>query len=620
MQLVWLSCPVMTRLVSMLQLARGLIRRRGLVAATVARRWFAFFVPATLCLAFILSVGPFLQSYIVSLVSSDAPSIYGSAYADGLASFPSLDDWLLAGFDWDYLVVSGLAVSVACYSQTARGQFASLAVACSVGLSAVDVLAWATEPSIDLGQLLVSFCANLTGSAVVALLLLTIIWMHERVAPGGGQTIRAVYLILAGLAVSVLTHYALLFFYKPLSVRVDFTASRPMSGVFNGHRIIGATTRRASQKNVDTARPRAFGLLPEVNGGRGEVNSPAGRLKVSWRPNAPGPGYLVNLTFYANCFGPRQIAKLPSWRVGLVRPGVRSLDLAFDGGQTWFGISPDERNRLSYVDAQPLLFSTQSEKDGIRITYFSTGEGTLRNVGPERQAFFLNAALMKSDGSSGVIVPRALDLIVNGERQRIVFERTGTINADATHTCQALVPPPGMGPHSVGGSRLVSSRSLMSIGILVRLAPMPQTSTRVFAPPADSVAVTGGNGWLEIAGLEPEKLAEKDLGGTDFIGIGRGLKELLVEGARIEIRRDQQLIVLGDLRGGYGEDGTLRISGDARAAWLESRRLNPTKWERLPTEMQIFVLTSFVAMLAGVANLWRKLFTRLRDPAPLLCA
>lgn len=589
----------------------------------LARRWSPPVAPVAIFLAFLLSVGPFLQLYFVSLVGSDEPSVYGSAYSNAVAPFPRLADWLIAAFEWRFLLIGGLAASCACRASTSRGQFAAVATACFAGLCILDVFDWFLLPSRVLGQLLVSFGANLVGSAVAATLLLAVLSFQERTWAAAGQAIRAALLLLAGLAVSIVVYYALLFFYKPLPVRISLTASHPFSGGFAPHPRGPAVKRLMNSDDHDLARDGsgAFGLLPEsASGGRGEVNSPAGRLRVRWRRNRPDGDFVASLAFYADCLGYDQVAKLSKVQGMTALSDVDALDLRFDAGQTFLDIPAHPRNGFSYDEPQPALVTTDVEKAGTTVTYFSAGRGRLRNVGPERQEFFLNAMLMKSVKGDVIMVPRALRIVVNGVPQRVRFASTGTINPHAAMKCRALsLSGLGRVDPSRGVIRVAQSH-LTSAGVLVRLTPAHQRSTTVLRTPVHSVEVSGGNGWFAVTGIAPDRLKNGYLGITDFLIVNRGIEELSVDGVRVDVVKSSRAAITGDLSGSYDEEGDVHVEGSAQAAWLNGRRLNPTKWERLSNELRIFVLTTIAAVAAALGRLMVRLLRRLTDPAPLLHA
>src|SRR5579871_3934570 len=63
----------------------------------------AIVLPYALSVAFITSIGPQLQQYVLRILSSDAPSLYGAVYDETIAQFPTLPGWLAYGFSWGAL-------------------------------------------------------------------------------------------------------------------------------------------------------------------------------------------------------------------------------------------------------------------------------------------------------------------------------------------------------------------------------------------------------------------------------------------------------------------------------------------------------------------------------------
>jgi hypothetical protein len=155
------------------------------------------------------------------------------------------------------------------------------------------------------------------------------------------------------------------------------------------------------------------------------------------------------------------------------------------------------------------------------------------------------------------------------------------------------------------------------VGARVSIEPHAPSPSDFLSHDYNVLRVAGNIGWATIEADERKDLAESQVGMAEILMIGEGLSSLVVAGRKIEVGPKDALVAVGEIDGEYDKDANLLLTGEARNLWLNDKRLNPTKWERLAVEVQLFVITTLLAAGLGIARSFRPIIRRFADPAPL---
>ncbi|MDX8494967.1 hypothetical protein RFN29_25750 [Mesorhizobium sp. VK22B] len=151
-----------------------------------------------LAIGIILSIGPTIQWLTVSLITSDAPGIYESAYKTGLIAFPSLEAWFEDGLYWQFFAMAAIIVIFSFDSRSAGRIFDRVALSSFLTLSAADIFALAVQGTFSKGDIFQNILSNLVGGIALAAIVVLILIFSEYCykALGGSTTARR---IAAGL-------------------------------------------------------------------------------------------------------------------------------------------------------------------------------------------------------------------------------------------------------------------------------------------------------------------------------------------------------------------------------------------------------------------------------------
>ena len=190
------------------------------------------FVAFIVSFSLILSVGPNIQYFTFSLISSDAPTVYASAYQDSLVRFPDLREWLLAGLDWRFLLIAAVVVVFSIRRKTAQAVLASSALATFISLTIHDGLIGIFSHNLSAAYMLENVIADAIGCGLLAFIfvgVLTVAHVCILNLPGSKllrQLIVATVVLIVGLSTNAAAFYSAAFFYKAVTVRLDVVLAR----------------------------------------------------------------------------------------------------------------------------------------------------------------------------------------------------------------------------------------------------------------------------------------------------------------------------------------------------------------------------------------------------------
>lgn len=582
--------------------------------------WVTVAVPMALCLSQIVAVGPTLQETIVGLLNGDAPSIYGTAYKDSLVAFPTLGKWLLLGFHWLYVLMAALPIIYGLHAT----RFSELIVRVSVGtflvLCATDVLFGLIDNTLTFSSLFVNLGANFVGSILIGGLLGAIFWVYERlrhaVAPKFADVTGMATLILLGTMVSALCYFVLAYFYKPLSASFEVIAKAPTQGGYLGK----LDNKEGASRDERTVR---FSALPDgAKGGRGEAMIPSGMTAIDWQSNEPSRSFDLAVDFYSDCAQPNDIRSLPGNLTSIRRQNVKSFKMGADKGVNQLIIAEDPENQFSYSTNTPNFFwlkSAEGKQAKTTISFFGGEDATLTNRGSDSQLFYLNVTLLShgKENAGGRVSPRTIKFLIDGKEMALTFQRPRALDPNGQLQCKTFKVDVPTDAQDESNRTLGVPKGTIIVGARIGIKPRPTKSVDEFREAANTLRVRKASGWSEVADINSSALQGQYLGEAELLFIENGLAELKIDGSTVSTRPTDQFVAIGEIEGRYQQDLSLHIRGEAKAMWLDSKRRNPTRWERLPVEVQIFAMTAAIAVLGGLARSMRPIVKRFSDPAQL---
>lgn len=581
----------------------------------IAQYFFKLVLPISLCLTFIVSIGPAVQSYGFSLLNSDAPSIYGSAYHDTLIEFPALSTWIGVAFDWQYALMAVAIAICIFHSKTPRLLMWRSALATFFIITASDIFQAVWKGTLSGKLITESTVANLLGGIILGAILIVIYSLADflyRHVPSGiiGKAVCSVLVvIIGGLFVSSLTYYIADLFYNPLPVKFEGSFSSPSSGWYG-------LENPAVVSDKKSARP--FSLIPanELSGEMSWVSASPMNINISDAQN--DEQYKVSIqNLTANC-GPEEIKKHSLAKPFRIADGIAKARISFDAGSGGFSTVSDS------VKTQQFRFVAGTGPDKTATIVFNlTQDPKTKNlqatqaVDKKTSVFvssssstqkFLIISDLHSESNKTPLSARTLTLKLNDHFYQFIYRPNSFDKAKGNEGCASV------SDHNVTPPKTVGSTTTQVIDVkdeAVALLTIEKTY-------ADShlgerqlkYEVSDASGWITWGDLSSEQLQNQPLGVLSFIAMHGNLADITADGGPVAAKSTSSVSVSGKLNAAFDTEGRIHVIGQAKGLWKNDVRLNLTKWEKLGWEPKIFILTfagSFLLLL------WPLLGRRLRS-------
>lgn len=581
---------------------------------SLSTKYLAYFssvvVPVTFGLAFVLATGPHIQRYLISLLNTDIPSIYGSAYKESIIVFPRLSEWVGAGFTWPFLLMALLITFFAVRPAEPRLVAWRTAAASFVLLCVYDLtsgyfgkqftIAWLVENSVSnlLGGVLIS------GFLVTALSLADFLYLH---IPGGSvkkRIISGVGALASGLLFCCLIYYLTDFFYNTLPVRLEISFAAPVNGA------AAPMPNAQSSDLIKKSMVQPFSFVPanEITGNATWTSGEQG-LEVNLLPNNNRQTYQVSVTLLSGCGTPDQVKKLDDDAYWLEANNIDALKVSFDPGLTQFFTLLRDSQTSSFKIGSGKVSMFNIDQDGqsksLNVTQF-LGDDTFLDLESitDEQSFFLSAPLLKTIGKETSLSSRTLTLTIGTQKYLLIFhppERT--LQSKEKVICSVRQEQQKAEP----GFTILKPTNLVA-GVMIKVRRKEIGAMRVDTLKT-ALRVTGGAGWLGLVGLQPEQLKNHSLGTLKMFSLRGNVIDYVIDGSPLAIRPPDEYSALGEMQIKYGDQGKLYVEGRANRLWKNQHRMNPTKWEKLGWETKIFLLGLFGTFFT---SLWPLLAQRLR--------
>ncbi len=560
-------------------------------------------------MSFILSTGSQVQTFIVSLINSDAVTIYGSAYQDSLVRFPSLPEWLLEGLHWLPLAMGAVISIFSLRRLTARQVLTSAIVSSFTVLTTVDLATALINNKLTINLVTENISANLFGSIAISIMTIAILIGCDfcfNNAPGHRvlrRAFAAAFAIIGGVFGSTCIYIGADLFYKPLSVKLDVLLDHPVSGVF-------ATKPKEKSENAknslhDGTPP--FELVPgNVRGGTARWTSPHGMLKAQW--GALGtPIFDATIELYAGCMKGAELTNAANSARPFTLDDVKTLNVWFDQGMSEFSTESEESSGRLKLDINPPSAYWIDRDEGsktVKLTQFVDEDATLRYwVTSGSTAFYVYAPLLNTVGGAAAVSARTLHIQANQKDYSINLEAPRQKSHSDIIECTGLAA----GEVFKKGN-LDSSESSPVMGALVRIHSR-STADRLYGRKDSELRVSCGSGWVTVSGLSEDALAKAKPGWVSMLEFKGNVANLEIDGSPTTTHPFASYFALGQLRGTFEKAGQLRFLGSAKALLKDGSRMNPTKWEMLSWEPRLSLLGVFGSLVAMTI---KSIATRLR--------
>jgi hypothetical protein len=555
--------------------------------------WATAGAPLIISISLVVSTGALIQEYVLALIYSDSPSIYGSAYQDTLIKFPQLDQWLLAGLQWPFIIIASYIVAFSLRRFSTRGLFISGILASFLSLIAYDGAIAAFNRTLSAAYVMENVIADAFGSVVIGFVLLTVAivanfcFVH---LPGSRVWRRAAVafiVIFIGTILNAAAFFAAAFFYKPVPVKLDIVIDQPVRGqIFSEIDSAQDNAQALTTKTKQDEENRPFQLFPTTVHGV-TVGWIGDKLLVQWNSIATKSTFDAAIGFFADC----RINQINTSEIkesdALHLSEINDLSVSFDPGLTEFNTTDFAKvsGRLAASLKSPLIFQMDIHPDTkkLEVTQFVGSSSTITILNDVRDlAFYLNAPLAAEADGALIDSARTLHLEINGSSYLIEAAKPAVKEGNSLPECKAIAPQ-GV----IGKSQGAITGSETAFGVLIRINKKPAS---VYGSGDDELKVLGDNGWITLNNVQTDEWTQGEPGLVSAVSLKGNIVSLEIDGSPATPHPTDAYFAFGELRGSFEEPNKIRFSGTAVALWKNSARANPTKWERLRWEQRLYIL------------------------------
>ncbi len=525
----------------------------------------------------LINSGSLAQYYIFKLLGSDSPSIYGSAFENGLARMPVINEFIFNTYslygNLNFLSAL-LIVFMALSFRTSIQIFFVSIVSSVVFITLMDTISLLIYKDFSIQSFFESLISNLVGSPVIASFIVFIFYV--KVACINISNVSNVISNIAGyilyllicLLIITISYYVICFFYRPTSV--DFSVST--SSDFSGNYFTSESTTKNTLKDgkIDNnsfsilGKPVSFKNEFYVIGKDGVINSAFKK----------GDNYSLKISVMVNCGNEK--AK-PISNKSLSFDNVNSFTLSSPGGMFYSQIK-DKDGYIKNNDKSVNMFDIEEKKHG-QYTINKKNEGTIYYYPSEVGAKIIFSKPIINSSNDKNTQNVSFNMVINNKEKNINID-AGKLrykNKNKPLECQII----NLNKISNNESFNVDDATLVSILVEIH----PEKNELFYSPGVhdkDSHFEINGS-FLDITNRDVNK--DKEFKQYFTNGYMKGFilysfDKLSLNGKNVEVNKFDNLQVIGDkIYGRISESNTLVLSGNANLLYRNSQRENKTLWE-----------------------------------------
>ncbi|MQR00979.1 hypothetical protein [Glaciimonas soli] len=553
-------------------------------------------------LGMILCIGPYLQLYLLSLLTSPENSIYSSAYGDSFIKFPGINTWF-NGMLWPFTLVSAFFIFFVRKATNYRDVFVIAIVYFCFALTVLDLYAAFVQINgsnkINIFQCVIS---NIFGSLLIASYVLLVFRFTELIL-SFTRTHVSLQRVLAlasppviGFAVSASAYYVCTLFFSLTPAKIDILLDPSTFGYYTSN-------ISKKQGELSSATEKKFGLFSEggnFNGDLEVINQTP--LVFSWKKSDRPGIYKGSIMLYTGCLPYNLPTKVSQPDNTITFDNLNNLQVEIDSGITQLLInSKSGANGEVAIDNEALniyWLSQDLKTKLLTLNRFPGSNSTLDYWSSSNKLkAYVSTYLIKSDKmQNSSLQPRRIKINADGVRYDLNFESKKTLNFEDKFYCNPITKT-----KFVPGIKVNISDMAIAVGIILQIerkTPVDSFSSNR----KNALHINGINGWVSVKNLSNQDASiitsrglVKDL---SFTG---GVKSFEMDGAKINASPFEKFTVKnGNLLGSLEPTGQLRFVGEAQAIFKDQSRLNKTRWERLDSSIKLLFLSVVATLFSSL--------------------
>ncbi|MEP7349132.1 MAG: hypothetical protein ABI668_04170 [Sphingorhabdus sp.] len=560
-------------------------------------QWLTLIVPFWIAIDVLISFGPQLQQTVFALSGSTAPSIYDSAFGVGVAKFPDLGGWLLWSLNPLFVVISFIVAVWSSRRHTSKTFSISAGTTTAILLTLTDIYFGISENEWDIRYYFTNIIANSLAGILIFLICqflflvrLKIISQFEHNKIGVIFSFLVISLIISFFCFQIIT-----FMFQPTLINVSARIREPNTGFF-----ISNPKQRFSKYGYEkTSGP--FSIIPPsstVN----NFNFLYGRegVKAVLKKNDLPISHTAKIALLSNCYnleGEEEKTKNIDTFI-IDQSNVRSLGV---NSIATNGISIDSYSisSISLIHKSPAIYwlKGKTDKKGLSKQTVFMGDNDVIDISDPKIGIGLSTLLI-DENRDNLLEASKFRISVNQTQFDVIFKPGRLIKSKNVSKCQEFS---GKVTREGNTFTVNLADNVLSASLWIEISNTVDEKGQ-FSLEAPTLRLSELSGWASMSRVAEVDASPASLGEAGTFSFDERNSEIWIDGKKMDKALSGTVTATGFLRGEMNADGTITISGISDAFWRRDFvRMNPTRWERLPTELQVIFLSllGFI-LLAGI--------------------
>lgn len=556
-------------------------------------------IPLSLGLSFIISTGPWIQFYTLSILTSETISIYGSVYQDGFAIFPSLNEWIKGGLTPVFLFISILISYISLKWKSPRQILWTSFLSSFFLLSSLDIFKGILNQKLSIIYILQNLIGNFFGGFLIAFIVILFLISYEACLSfiPTKKVMRyisaSILTISLGIINATIIYYMVLFFFKPLPLKIDVVLAPPITAAFAN---IYRKTEKLKNNSFKTINLSSVDFQSSL-----EADGP----NVLWESTKKNNLFNVKISFYEGCLNSDPIK---NGNGTLNIKDISMLNILFDEGHTNFKTFKDNKMIGSTtletkgvtqfwaikMKQSPFIELKQHLWNKDKLTYNLEG-GNIR--------YYFSGYLFQQKNNQRKTTLRTVTIQTNKSNYQIKLQPPKNIKLDEKIQCKPL-----QYKRTTDDNHITLNSTSLSAGLLVSIYPQSKQGQFESYNPSKLV-LTKPEGILTLKYINPKDI-QQSLGNLNFLQFWDKAPQIKIDDKIVETTKFDRYHIIGDLEGYYRNNAEIRITGKGEIVENGSLRINQTKWEKLDWNYRSFLIGIFSLLFYSLSKI---IFERLRD-------
>lgn len=562
-------------------------------------------LPLAISLSIIMNIGAISQRMLTQFLASEEANLYDTMY-NGLICNKNANfiTWFTEYISFWYLVPSVLIVYVAMKGKTAKKILGYMSILIFFTLTGIDIF------FDDFNNLLVNIVSNFFGSFIIVGILILFLDTGRIINEFFDinntlyrKLVNGLISISAGFFIAFIVYTVDKNIYFVTTSKIDLTMKLPIYGNYkvdkksNDNYGLFASTDLNLQKKIGDFSWTGF----------------SENFLLDWKKNLNHKTYKVEIRVLDECYedDKKAIQKVLSNPPTFILENINKISLAVNNGAYGMFLSPTSWNNgvISIVDEKKVKFNIEkSKKKGYILTRMISPSAELNHFSwVNKASYVLFLPNLGVTDSKVELINRNVRLNTGNQDINITL-RAKTVDSNKKMQCHTLQESKNGIYHlnSIYGGIILTIQELSN----------PQTSILFSKTDEEKTQIKGIRGWIIADEVSHNDLSEyiKD-GNLQSLNLIAPIKELYIDEQEKKVVKSSNHAYIDEanLTGEITEDDLIRFTGTSNTIYINQKRANLSRWEKIDVAFKLALIPIFGVILAFLTNRIRVIMTENRQ-------